>query len=74
MLLENIEAIMTRIKICCISSVIEAQLAIDHGASAIGLVSNMPSGPGVIPESRITEIAAIVPPAVATILCAYPQS
>jgi len=59
---------MTRIKICCISSVIEAQLAIDHGASAIGLVSNMPSGPGVIPESRITEIAAIVPPAVATIL------
>jgi phosphoribosylanthranilate isomerase len=60
--------VMTRTKICCISSVAEAQLAVRHGASAIGLVSEMPSGPGVIPESLIREIAASVPPPVATVL------
>lgn len=43
-------------------------LAIEHGAAALGLVSAMPSGPGVIPEDRIAEIAAGVPPPVATFL------
>lgn len=43
-------------------------MAVRHGASAIGLVSHMPSGPGVIPESRISEIAGTVPPGVATVL------
>jgi phosphoribosylanthranilate isomerase len=38
------------------------------GASAIGLVSRMPSGPGPIPESRIRDIARTVPPGVATFL------
>ncbi len=57
-----------RVKICCIASVEEAWLAIRHGASALGLVSAMPSGPGVIPEARIAEIAAAVPPGVATFL------
>ena len=37
-----------RIKVCCIASIEEAKLAIEMGASAIGLVSAMPSGPGVI--------------------------
>lgn len=59
---------MTRTKICCISSVSEAELAVRHGASAIGLVSHMPSGPGVIPEALISEIAVTVPPGVATVL------
>jgi len=58
----------TRVKICCISSVDEAWMAIRAGASALGLVSAMPSGPGVIEESLITEIAAVVPPGVATFL------
>lgn len=58
----------TRIKICCISSLDEARLAIDHGADALGLVSNMPSGPGVIDEDAIAAIAAAVPPPVATFL------
>ncbi len=57
-----------RVKICCISSVAEARLAVAHGASALGLVSNMPSGPGVIPEQRIAEIAATVPPGIASFL------
>ena len=43
-------------------------MAIEHGASAIGLVSAMPSGPGPIPEDLIAEIAAIVPPGVSSFL------
>ena len=44
---------LPRIKICCISTPQEATLAIRHGAAALGLVSAMPSGPGVIDEARI---------------------
>jgi phosphoribosylanthranilate isomerase len=43
-------------------------VAIRHGAAALGLVSSMPSGPGVIDEQLIAEIAAAAPPAVATFL------
>ena len=57
-----------RVKICCISSPAEARLAVAAGADALGLVSAMPSGPGVIDEQRIAEIAADVPPPVATFL------
>jgi phosphoribosylanthranilate isomerase len=57
-----------RVKICCIASHDEATLAIEHGAAALGLVSAMPSGPGVIPEPLIAEIAAGVPPPLATLL------
>lgn len=57
-----------RIKICCIKDVAEARLAVERGASALGLVSAMPSGPGVISESAITEIAASAPPGVSTFL------
>lgn len=58
----------TRVKICCIQSIEEALMAIEYGASSIGLVSHMPSGPGVIPEDLIAEIAAIVPPGVSSFL------
>ncbi len=57
-----------RIKICCIGSIEEARLAIRHGADALGLVSAMLTGPGVIPDELIREIAARVPPPVATFL------
>jgi len=57
-----------RIKVCCISSVDEAWTAVRAGASALGLVSAMPSGPGVIGDALIAEIAARVPPGVATFL------
>ena len=56
------------IKICCISSPEEAALAMACGASALGLVSAMPSGPGVIGDDAIARIAATVPPSVATFL------
>lgn len=58
----------TRIKICCIMSVAEARLAVAGGASAIGLVGRMPSGPGPIEDGLIASIAAQVPPPVATFL------
>ena len=38
------------------------------GASAVGLVARMPSGPGPISDDLIREIAASVPPPVATFL------
>jgi phosphoribosylanthranilate isomerase len=57
-----------RVKICCIASLEEARMAVRHGASALGLVSAMPSGPGPIPEELIAQIAARVPPPIATFL------
>jgi len=62
-----------RVKICCISSVDEARMAIRYGAAAIGLVSEMPSGPGVIPEELIWQIARIIPPPVSSFLLTSKQ-
>ncbi len=62
-----------RIKICCIRSVEEARLAVRYGADALGLVSHMPSGPGVISEELIAEIAGIIPPGVASFLLTSQQ-
>jgi phosphoribosylanthranilate isomerase len=50
------------------ASVEEAWMAIESGASAVGLVSAMPSGPGPIPEELIAEIAATIPPGVSSFL------
>ncbi|MEA3427599.1 MAG: phosphoribosylanthranilate isomerase [Bacteroidota bacterium] len=57
-----------KVKICCISSVEEARMAIAHGAAALGLVAKMPSGPGPIPDNLIREIARTVPPPIATFM------
>lgn len=57
-----------RVKICCISSIEEAKIAIEHGASALGLVGHMPSGPGVIGDELINQIAKTVPPPISTFL------
>jgi phosphoribosylanthranilate isomerase len=56
------------VKVCCIASVDEARLAVSAGASAIGLVSAMPSGPGPIAEELIAEIAAQLAPPTETFL------
>ncbi|GJM19339.1 MAG: N-(5'-phosphoribosyl)anthranilate isomerase [Phycisphaeraceae bacterium] len=58
----------TRVKVCCISSRDEAAAAIRAGANALGLVGAMPSGPGVIDDDRIADIASRVPPGVDTFL------
>jgi phosphoribosylanthranilate isomerase len=42
--------------------------SIASGASALRLISSMPSGPGVIPEASIAEIAGRIPPPIATFL------
>jgi len=57
-----------RVKVCCIASAEEARTAIRLGASALGLVSEMPSGPGPIEDAEIAAIARSVPPGVATFL------
>lgn len=56
------------VKICCISSVEEAEMAIRHGASALGLVGHMPSGPGIITDEEIVAIRQTVPASIATFL------
>lgn len=63
-----------RVKICCNESAAEAWLAIKYGASAIGLVSDMPSGPGVIAEDLVREIAATIPPGISTFLLTCKQA
>lgn len=57
-----------RVKVCCIADEVEAWLAIRYGAAALGLVSAMPSGPGVIGEEQIAHLARAAPPGVATFL------
>jgi len=51
---------MARLKVCCIQDEHEADLAIEHGAAAIGLVAAMPSGPGPIAEEQIALVARAV--------------
>jgi phosphoribosylanthranilate isomerase len=58
----------TRVKICCIGSVQEAEMAIAAGADAVGLVAAMPSGAGMIADARIAEITAAVPPPISSFL------
>jgi phosphoribosylanthranilate isomerase len=57
-----------KVKICCISSIEEASLAIAHGAAAIGLVGRMPSGPGIITDDLIHSIARTVLPPIDSFL------
>ena len=60
--------VMVKVKICCISCVEEAKLAVAYGAAAIGLVGRMPSGPGIITDELIHAIAKTVPPPIQTFL------
>jgi len=57
-----------RVKICCISSIKEAKMAIEAGASGLGFVGPMPSGPGIIANELIHKIVKTVPPPIATFL------
>ncbi len=57
-----------RVKICCIANEDEAAAAVSFGASAIGLVGAMPSGPGPISDDAIRRIARSVPPPIGTFL------
>jgi phosphoribosylanthranilate isomerase len=61
-------SLRTRVKICCISSVQEARMAVAAGADALGFVAAMPSGPGVVSDATIRAVTADVPPPLATFL------
>ncbi len=63
-----------RMKICCISSVAEVGLAVRYGASALGLVSAMPSGPGVVGEDTIARLTRIIPPGISSFLLTSRQT
>jgi len=63
-----------RVKICCIANEQEAADAISFGASAIGLVGKMPSGPGPISDDEIYRIARTVPPPIGTFLLTSEQT
>ena len=57
-----------RVKICCIETPEAADLAIRHGADALGLVGPMPSGTGIIDLDTAARLASHVPPPVASFL------
>lgn len=59
---------LPRIKVCCIASEQEAWMAIDAGTDALGLVTAMPSGAGVITDDVAASIALMTPPGVDTFL------
>lgn len=55
-------------KVCCIQSEEEAQLAIRLGADCLGLVGEMPSGPGPIGDEVIRRIARSIPAGISSVL------
>ena len=63
-----------KVKICCISSVEEAQLALTCGASALGFVSAMPNAPGLMDEDLIAETIGTVSPPIATFFLTSQQN
>jgi phosphoribosylanthranilate isomerase len=58
----------TRIKICCIQNEDELHAAARTGADVVGLVSHMPSGPGVIDDETIVRLVDAAPETVRTCL------
>jgi phosphoribosylanthranilate isomerase len=59
---------MARFKVCCIQDEDELATAVMVGASAVGFVSAMPSGPGPIDDTAISRLLARVPPGVSSFL------
>jgi phosphoribosylanthranilate isomerase len=59
---------LVRFKVCCIQDEDELATAVMVGASAIGLVSAMPSGPGPIDDATIARLLRRVPPGVSAFL------
>jgi len=57
-----------RVKICCIQDSDELALVQALGADAAGLVSQMPSGQGTLPDAQIARLAALATDALDTFL------
>lgn len=58
----------TRVKICCIRTIAEAQLAIEAGGDALGFVAQRPPSPRTIPDTDIAAIISHTPPPISTFL------
>lgn len=58
----------THIKICCIQSVAEAEMALAAGVDALGLVGPMPSGPGTLRDADIRALTRAMPDAPTVLL------
>jgi phosphoribosylanthranilate isomerase len=56
------------VKVCCIQNEREVELAAAAGATHVGLVAAMPSGPGPIPDADIARIARSAPRSVVPVL------
>jgi phosphoribosylanthranilate isomerase len=59
---------MTAVKVCCIQDPAEARMAAEAGATFVGLVGAMPSGPGPIADEAIAAVAAQAPEGVTPVL------
>ena len=57
-----------QLKVCCMKSLDEVLLAHQYGAHAVGLVGEMPSGPGMISDDQAKALAAAAPPDLETFL------
>ena len=60
--------LQAHVKVCCMASIDEARLAARLGVSAVGLVGDMPSGPGVIGAQAAAKIAREAPTGLDTFL------
>jgi phosphoribosylanthranilate isomerase len=56
------------VKICCISSIYEAEIATLNGADYIGWVIQMPSGLGIILDDEIAKIVKAVNGRIETVI------
>ena len=66
--MKKTQPLRPKVKICCISTSDEARLAVHHGADILGLVGEMPSGPGIINDDQISAISRMSPPGIDTFL------
>lgn len=57
-----------KLKVCCIKSIHEAVLAHTAGATCLGLVGAMPSGPGILSDDAIREVIRAAPPTATCVL------
>lgn len=56
------------LKVCCMKSIDDIHLAARYGADAVGLVGDMPSGPGIISDHEAAQFARAAPSELETFL------
>ena len=64
----------TRVKICCMASPAEAEMAAAAGADLVGLVGPMPSGAGIVSPETCREVSHATPAWVTPVLLTSSES